>query len=93
MRREKYYISGRAYFPEDDTLLCEVKPGSFNLYEEQLYMTARGAFYVIRSFPEQDDCDEIKLLTDAEASRFMEQHAAGIITDNYDNVFGVPERG
>ena len=53
-------------------------------------MTERGAFYVVRISPEYR---EVRLLNEKSAWEFMDQHAAGINTENYDSVFGVPERG
>ena len=91
MSEEKYYISGYSYIPSEDTLLCEVKNEPYSQYEsERLYMTEHGAFYVIRVSCEHK---EVRILTEREALRFMDQHAACILTENYDSVFGTPERG
>lgn len=91
MSGEKYYISGHSYFPDEDTLLCEVIHEPYSQYDaEKLYMTERGAFYAVRISPEYR---EVRLLNEKSAWEFMDQHAAGINTENYDAVFGVPERG
>ncbi len=91
MNEEKYYIAGFSYIPEEDTLLCEVKGEPYSQYDsERLYMTGRENYYMIRK---TGDHREVKLLTEKEAIRFMDSHAAGINTDNYDAAFGVPERG
>ena len=85
---EQYYIGGKRYSPEESIELC-----SYNWIGESatLYQSPKGALFIV----EKSDCAEtaVKILTGKEAFNFMDAHPAGIITENYDAVFGVPEPG
>ena len=88
--QKKYYIAGKAYIPEEDMLLCEAMPGEWPQCIMRLYTTENEAFYLVTI---QDGGEAVRILNEKEAYHFMDEHAAGIRTENYDAVFGEPERG
>lgn len=85
---EQYYIGGKRYSPEESIELC-----SCALLGDSatLYRSRKGTLFVV----EKSDCAEtaVKILTDREAFEFMDAHPAGIMTENYDAVFGEPDPG
>ncbi len=85
---EQYYIGGKRYSPGESTALC-----TYDWFGESatLYRSPKGALFIV----EKKDYIEttVKVLTEAEAFEFMDAHPAGIITENYDAVFGEPEPG
>lgn len=85
---EQYYIGGKRYSPEESTVLC-----SYDWIGEAatLYQSPKGALFIV----EKRDCVEtaVKVVTKSEAFEFMDAHPAGIITENYNAVFGEPEQG
>lgn len=85
---ERYYIGGKRYSPEESTVLC-----SYDWIGESaaLYQSPKDTLFIV----EKRDCMEmsVRILTGREAFDFMDAHPAGIITENYDAVFGEPEPG
>ena len=94
---EKLYMNGRAFIPKKDILICnvcETDPmklafAGTEIYE-RIYATTKGTFYKVRNTERRK---EARILSKEEAFSFLEENAAYIITDNYDSVFGEPERG
>ena len=92
---EKFYINGKMYVPSESTILCDVQIDSGYMSLEPttrstLFMTQKGAFFLVS---EVKGYTEVKVLSREEALEFMDQNAAYIDTDLYDQVFGVPEEG
>lgn len=85
---EQYYIGGKRYSPEESIELC-----AYDWIGESatLYRSPNGALFIVerRDFVETT----VKVVTKSEAFNFMDAHPAGIITENYDAVFGEPEPG
>jgi len=85
---EQYYIGGKRYSPDESIVLC-----SYDWIGEAatLYQSPKGALFIVR----KRDCVEtaVKIVTGGEAFEFMDAHPAGIITENYNAVFGEPEQG
>ena len=86
--RRRFYIGGRCYSTEKSTLLCSYE-GVFEA--AALYVTPKGAFFAVEE--SQFDGETVRVLSEATARSFMDEHAAGIITENYDRVFGEPDEG
>lgn len=91
----RYYIGGKQYIPEESTLLCATDGN--DLFSkvvwssEKLYRTSKGTFFIIRE--SGDNRKQVELLDKEKAYEFMDRNTAGIITENYDRVLGVPEMG
>lgn len=85
---ERYYIEGKRYSPDKSIVLC-----SYDWIGDTttLYQSPKGTLFIV----EKSDCAEtaVKILTKAEALEFMDLHPVGIITENYNAVFGEPEPG
>ena len=56
-----------------------------------LYQTPKGAFFTLRE--SAVDGVSVEVLDEVAARSFMDEHAAGIITENYDRIFGEPKEG
>ncbi|WP_313584548.1 hypothetical protein [Lacrimispora sp.] len=92
---ERYYIGGKQYIPKKSTLLC-VADGNDMFSKaawnsEKLYRTGKGTFFIVREGADNEE--KVGLLDEEKAFEFMDRNTAGIITENYDVVFGVPEEG
>ena len=81
-----------AFYPELDRLLCDVRiqTDATNAERHRLYMTQNGRFYLIIDGREGR---ESKVIPQETALTFMRKYTAYILHDNYDEVFGEPERG
>ena len=93
MKKKTYIIDGKEVIPEEDTLLCDVRPDpAFSVTETytQLYTTENGMFYVLECTLKKKSAFPLSL---TEAFVFLRNYAAYILTDNYRAVFGEPERG
>jgi len=92
---ERYYISGKQYIPKNSTLLCVAcsndmfSKAAWN--SEKLYRTGKGAFFIVQEGGGNEK--KASLLDKEKALEFMDRNTAGIITENYDMVFGIPEEG
>ena len=87
-QRQRYYIGGRWYSPDNATPLCR----DIGIFETvTLYQTPKGAFFTVEESPV--DGETVRVLSEAAARSFMDEHAAGIITENYDRIFGEPQEG
>jgi len=93
--QEKYYIGKRQYVPDDSTLMCLIDNNDVFSSKarmiQKLYLSEKGTFFLIRE--ESGKETTAKLLSEEEAFAFMDEHSAGIITESYDSIFGVPEKG
>ena len=85
---ERYYIGGKQYIPEESTPLCKA---AGIMGTTTLYHTEKGAFFIVKE--EEASGTTAELLTEKQAREFMDNHAAAIDTDNYDAIFGEPEKG
>lgn len=92
-KRRRFYIGGRWYSPDDATPLCR---HSKTFEVVTLYQTSKGAFFAFRESTVDGlgiDGAVVAVLSKAAARSFMNEHAAGIITENYDRIFGEPKEG
>ena len=89
----RFYIGGRWYSPDDSTPLCSYD----DIFERvTLYQTEKGAFFLFRENTVELSGDSgavVKVLNKTAARSFMDEHAAGIIAENYDRIFGEPKKG
>ena len=85
---EQYYIGRKRYSPEESTVLC-----SYDWCGESaaLYRSQKGALFLVEDRADMETA--VKVLTETEALEFMDAHPAGIVTENYNAVFGEPEPG
>lgn len=96
-QKVKYYIGGRQYIPDDSILLCVYEtgrnPGMFDMITQtqKLYRTLKGSFFLVSE--DAGKVIKVELLDPDKALSFMDAHATGIITGNYDMALGVPEMG
>lgn len=87
-QRRRFYIGGRWYSPDNATPLCR----DIGIFETvTLYQTPKGAFFTVEESPV--DGETVRVLSEAAARSFMDEHAAGIVTENYDRIFGEPKEG
>lgn len=86
--KKVYYIGGRSYSPEDSILLCRA---SEIFATTSLYRTKKGAFFLIQE--SELEKPVVKLLDESAAKAFLDEHAAGIVVENYNVVFGTPKPG
>lgn len=86
--QRRYYVGGRWYSPNNATPLCCYE-GIFETVT--LYQTLKGAFFTVEE--SAVDGVAVEVLGKAAARSFMDEHAAGIITENYDRIFGEPKEG
>ena len=86
--KQRFYIGGRWYSPDNATPLCRYG-GIFDTVT--LYQSPHGAFFTVAE--SLADLPAVKVLTEREARAFMDEHAAGIDTENYNRIFGEPEQG
>lgn len=92
-QQRRLYVGGRWYSPDSATPLCRDK-GIFEMVT--LYQTPKGAFFMFRESTVDGlgiDGAAVEVLSEAAARSFMDEHAAGIITANYDRAFGEPKEG
>lgn len=89
-QQAKYYINGKQYIPDKSKLLCKYK-GLGVLIMERLYYSPKGAFFLVRECAECET--KVEVIDREKAFEFMNCHTAGIVLENYDEVFGVPEMG
>ncbi len=92
-KQRRFYIGGRWYSPDDATPLC----CHSDIFEAvTLYQTSKGAFFTFRESTVDGlgiDGAAVEVLSKAAARSFMDEHAAGIIAENYDRAFGEPKEG
>lgn len=92
-KQRRFYVGGRWYSPDSATPLCCDK----GIFERvTLYQTPKGAFFTFRESIVDGlgiDGAAVEVLNKADARSFMDEHAAGIITENYDRIFGEPKEG
>ena len=87
-----YYINGKKYDTRKADLMCDYHK-TIDLWQpdtEKLYRTKNGAYFLMS---DHKGVIDVMLLDEKKALAFMNAHPAGIITDNYDKVFGSPEEG
>lgn len=70
-------------------MLCEYWD---TLIRGELYYSPKGTFFVVEKSKLGDE-PTVKLLNEASARSLMDEHAAGVIAENYARVFGEPEQG
>jgi len=91
--KRRFYIGGRWYSPDNATPLCRCK----DIFEAvTLYQTPKGTFFTFRESTVDGlgiDGPAVEVLSKAAARSFMDDHAAGIITANYDAIMGEPKEG
>lgn len=98
----KYYIGGKSYEPDRSTLICrhiERHPEKADMLHffgavefTDLYATEAGAFFMVMGDPDNRE-EKVVVVDRAAALLFTDQFASGIITENFDKVFGTPENG
>ena len=94
--KEKYYIGGKQYIPEESYLLCDAKitAGDLELFaddiRDRIYATKNGGFFHIR---EEGSTINVEVLTRSEAMDLLDAFAPYIDTVIYDAVLGAPEKG
>ena len=85
---KRYYIGGKQYVPEESTELCSYADA---LEKSTLYATDKGAFFIVREgFMNGTTA---RVVSREDAFGYMDAHADGIQTENYNRFFGEPERG
>ncbi len=93
IKQRRFYTGGRWYSPDDATPLCRQS----DIFEAvTLYQTSKGAFFTFRESTVDGlgiDGAAVEVLSKAAARSFMDEHAAGIIVENYDQAFGEPKEG
>lgn len=93
---EKIYMNGKAFFPQKDFMICNVQeyeeiPSFTKPVEyERIYATKKGTFYKVKK---ERGKTEACIISKQDALCFLYENAAYIVTENYDAVFGEPERG
>lgn len=92
-QKRVYYLGGHSYSPDISTPLC-CDTGIFE--RVTLYKSPKGTFFTIR----ESNFDNVKIdgaavevLSESAARSFMDEHAAEIIIENYNRVFGKPVQG
>ena len=92
-QRRRFYVGGRWYSPDNATPLCRCT----DIFERvTLYQTLKGTFFTFRESTVDGlgiDGAAVEVLGKAAARSFMDEHAAGIIAENYDRIFGEPKEG
>ena len=66
-------------------LLCDF------FHSATLYQSQNGRFFVVEN--DAADTTTVKVLSKSDAKTFMDEHPAGIFTENYIRVFGQPKQG
>lgn len=90
--KQRFYISGKQYIPEDSDLLCAVDGSTYTFVcSTKLYRTRLGAYFFVREGSETGI--KVEVVDEKEAFAFMDSNAACIDVDVYDRVFGAPEPG
>lgn len=92
-QKRVYYVGGHSYSPDTSTPLC-CDTGIFE--RVTLYKSPKGTFFTIRESNFDDvkiDGAAVEVLSESAARSFMDEHAAEIIIDNYNRVFGKPVQG
>lgn len=56
-----------------------------------LYQSPNGRFFAVEN--DAADTTTVKVLSKSDAKTFMDEHPAGIFTENYIRVFGQPKQG
>lgn len=56
-----------------------------------LYQSPNGRFFVVEN--DAADTITVKVLSKSDAKTFMDEHPAGIFTENYIRIFGQPKQG
>lgn len=88
MGRERYYIGGLQYIPEESTVLWKYDG---IIGTATLYRTEKGNYFKVE---ESEDGKKVpELLTEDRARELMDSYPVGIDLDNYDTIFGEPEKG
>lgn len=91
-RTEKYYIGNRQYVTGESDLLCETgKDPLTGMEGGPLYRTKKGVFFMVCG--DGSSRTKVDIVPEDKAHEFMDRHTAGIITDTYDRVFGIPGIG
>lgn len=92
-QRRRFYVGGRWYSPDNATPLCRCT----DIFERvTLYQTPKGTFFTFRESTVDGlgiDGAAVEVLGKAAARSFMDEHAAGIIVENYNRIFGEPKEG
>lgn len=89
----RFCVGGRLYSPDDATPLCCYK-GIFETVT--LYQTSKGAFFIVRESTVDglgSDGVAVEVLSKGAARSFMDEHAAGVIVENYARIFGELKQG
>lgn len=83
-----FYIGGRCYSTDTAAILCSYT----GIFESvTLYVTPKRAFFVVEE--SETFGDTVRVLSETEARQLMDEHAAGIDTNTYNEIFGEPEQG
>ena len=94
--KEKYYIGGKQYIPEESYLLCDatISTGDLELFgeniHERIYATKKGGFFHVR---EEKGNTMAEVLSREEVMELLDVFSPYIDTLIYDTVFGTPEKG
>lgn len=92
-QQRRFYVGGRWYSRDSATPLCSYA----DIFERvTLYQTPKGAFFAFRESTVDGlgiDGAAVEVLGKAAARSFMDEHAAGIVPENYDRAFGEPKEG
>lgn len=92
-QRRRFYVGGRWYSPDNATPICRYA----DIFERvTLYQTPKGTFFTFRESTVDGlgiDGAAVEVLCNPAARSFMDEHAAGIIAENYNRIFGEPKEG
>ena len=94
--KEKFYIGGKQYIPEESFLLCDaiISEGGLEVFEdnihERIYATKKGGFFHVH---EEKGNVTAEVLSREEVMELLDTFSPYIDTLMYDTVFGAPEIG
>ena len=87
-KKNVFFIGGYSYAVDKSTPLCKCEDF---FRSATLYQSPNGRFFVVEN--DAADTTTVKVLSKSDAEIFMDEHPAGIFTENYIRVFGQPKQG
>lgn len=87
-KKNVFFIGGYSYTVDKSTPLCRREDF---FHSATLYQSPNGRFFVVEN--DAADTITVKVLSNSDAKTFMDEHPAGIFTENYIRIFGQPKQG
>lgn len=87
-KKNVFFIGGYSYTVDKSTPLCRREDF---FHSATLYQSPNGRFFVVEN--DAADTITVKVLSKSDAKTFMDEHPAGIFTENYIRIFGQPKQG